>query len=84
VYRWQRGDAVSSDVVTFSNREATAVGKGNGSFANSLVCQQHRSKLLANLLDKAVGKEAQLFQQFSLPTAWVEAVGKVGACFREA
>jgi hypothetical protein len=33
------------------------VGKGNDSFANSLVCQQHRSMLLANPLDKAVGKE---------------------------
>jgi hypothetical protein len=39
------------------------VGKGNDSFANSLVCQQHWSMLLANLLDKAVGKEAQLCQQ---------------------
>jgi hypothetical protein len=40
--------------------------------------------LLANPLDKAVGKEAQFCQQFSLPTAWAEAVGKVGACFRGA
>jgi hypothetical protein len=46
-----------------------------------LVCQQHRSKLLANPLDKAVGKEAQLCQQFALPTAWAEAVGKADARF---
>jgi hypothetical protein len=26
----------------------------------------------------AVGKEAQLCQQFSLPTTWAEAVGKAG------
>jgi hypothetical protein len=38
--------------------------------------------LLANPLDKAVGKEAQLCQQFSLPTAWAEVGGKAGACFR--
>jgi hypothetical protein len=37
---------------------------------------------LANPLDKAVGKEAQLCQQFSLPTAWAEAVGKADARFR--
>jgi hypothetical protein len=37
---------------------AKPVGKGNDSFDNSLVCQQHRSMLLANPLDKAVGKEA--------------------------
>jgi hypothetical protein len=37
---------------------------------------------LANPLDKVVGKEAQLCQQFSLPIAWAEAVGKAGACFR--
>jgi hypothetical protein len=78
VCRWRRGDAVSSDAVTFANREATAVGKGNNSFANSLLCQQHPAKLLANPLDKAVSKEAQLCQQFSLPTAWAEAVGKAG------
>jgi hypothetical protein len=41
--------------------EATAVGKGNGSFANSLVCQQHRSMLLANPLDKTVGKAGNFF-----------------------
>jgi hypothetical protein len=32
--------------------------------------------LLAQPLDKAVGKEAQLCQQFSLPTAWAKAVAK--------
>jgi hypothetical protein len=37
--------------------------------------------LLANLQDKAVGKEAQLCQQFALPTAWAEAVGKAGTRF---
>jgi hypothetical protein len=37
--------------------------------------------LLANPLDKTVGKGAQLCQQSSLPTAWAEAVGKVGARF---
>jgi hypothetical protein len=37
--------------------------------------------LLANPLDKAVGKEAQLCQQFALPTAWAETVGKADACF---
>jgi hypothetical protein len=37
--------------------------------------------LLANPLDKAVGKEAQLCQQFALPTAWAEAVGKADARF---
>jgi hypothetical protein len=58
-----------------------SVGKGNDNFANSLVCQQHRSMLLANPLDKAVGKEAQLCQQFALPTAWAEAVGKADARF---
>jgi hypothetical protein len=30
------------------------------------LCQQHWSKLLANPLDKAVGKEAQLCQQIIL------------------
>jgi hypothetical protein len=38
--------------------------------------------LLANLLDKTVGKGAQLCQQFALPTAWAEAVRKAGARFR--
>jgi hypothetical protein len=37
--------------------------------------------LLANPLDKSVGKEAQLCQQFALPTAWSEAVGKADARF---
>jgi hypothetical protein len=37
--------------------------------------------LLANPLDKAIGKEAQLCQQFALPIAWAEAVGKAGARF---
>jgi hypothetical protein len=37
--------------------------------------------LLANPLDKVVGKEAQLCQQFALPTAWAETVGKADACF---
>jgi hypothetical protein len=32
--------------------------------------------LLANPLDKTVGKGAQLCQQSALPTAWAEAVGK--------
>jgi hypothetical protein len=57
------------------------VGKGNDSFANSLVCQQRWSMLLANPLDKAIGKEAQLCQQFALPIAWAEAIGKAGARF---
>jgi hypothetical protein len=33
---------------------------------------------LANPLDKAVGKEAQLCQQLALPTALGQAVGKAG------
>jgi hypothetical protein len=42
------------------------------------LCQQHRVKLLANPLDKVVGKEAQLCQQLALPTALAQAVGKAG------
>jgi hypothetical protein len=94
VCRWRRGDAVSSDAVTFANREATTVGKvrlakgtaalptawfansigpccwqirwtkllaKEPSFANSLLCQQHRPKLLAKPA-RASG-EAQLCQQ---------------------
>jgi hypothetical protein len=37
--------------------------------------------LLAQPLDKAVGKEALLCQQFALPTALAHAVGKVGNFF---
>jgi hypothetical protein len=37
--------------------------------------------MLAQPLDKAVGEEAQLCQQFALPTAWAEAVGKTGTRF---
>jgi hypothetical protein len=37
--------------------------------------------LLAQPLDKAVDKEAQLCQQFALPTAWSGAVRKASARF---
>jgi hypothetical protein len=60
VCRWRRGDAVSSDAVTFANREVTAVGKvrlakgmaalPTSSFANSIgrSCWQIRwTRLLA-------------------------------------
>jgi hypothetical protein len=60
VCRWRREDAVSSDAVTFANREATAVGKDRlakgmaalptANFANSIgqSCWQIRwTRLLA-------------------------------------
>jgi hypothetical protein len=59
----------------------SAVGKGNDSFPNSFLCQQLRSMLLSQPLDKAVGKEAQLCQQFALPTTLAHAVGKAANFF---
>jgi hypothetical protein len=71
VYRWQRGDAVSSAVVTFANREATVVGNvrlaKKPNFANSMgrSCWQSRRALRG--------------ESPSLPTVWAKAVGKAGA-----
>jgi hypothetical protein len=63
VYRWRRGDAVSSDAVTFANREATAVGKvrlAKGTAAlpigQSWAFPQKRVSALPTALAHAVGK----------------------------